>query len=201
MSAARTRISRELARRALGFGATSPPGTPFVPPAVPVPGWAPGRSCEPAAPLPCLRPPAPGQQVHLPAMPGRPDSGCPSARALGVSPSPQAAAQSRSPRRNLTFPELEPLRNPLCRAKEGGQTFHTLRAAGLHPADSLSTCCESHAASLAGEPRQGRQGCCWLISRCRDSQCGWECIILWESALLSNPPSHEPRGGGPVVHC
>lgn len=133
MSAARTRISRELARRALGLGATSPPGTPFVPPAVPVPGRAPGRSCEPAAPLPCHRPPAPGQQVHLPAMPGRPDSGCPSARALGVSPSPQAAAQSRSPRRNLTFPELEPLRNPLCRAKEGGQTFHTLRTAGLLP--------------------------------------------------------------------
>jgi len=141
VSAARTRISRALARRALGLGATSPPGTPSVPPAVRLPGRAPGRSREPAAPPPCLRPPAPAQQVHLPAMPGRPDSGCPSARALGVSSSPQAAAQSRSPWRNLTFPELEPLRNPLCRAEEGGQTFPTLRAAGLHPADSLSTCC------------------------------------------------------------
>lgn len=151
--------------------------------AVPVPVRAPRPPCEPAAPLPChrLRRRA-SRCISRQCQAAR--IRLPSARALGVSPSPQAAAQSRSPRRNLTFPEL--LRNPLCRAKEGGQTFHTLRTAGLYPADSLSTCCESHAASLAGEPRQGRQGCCCFISAAEIPSVGGNAFSLSESALLSN---------------
>lgn len=123
------------------FGGRFPARGPLPTAGCRPPGRAPGPSRGPARPPPCPRSPPAAQQVHLPAVQGRPDSGFPSARASGRVLIPSGISPKPAPPwGNVTFPELESLWNPLCRGEEGGQTFTTLRPAGLHPADSLSTC-------------------------------------------------------------
>lgn len=138
MSAARTRCSRALAPRALGSRLRGRfPARATLPTA-----GRPGPCPAPTVALPCPHPPAPPQQVHLCAVPGRPDSGFPSALVcLWACPHPLRQLLQAGPSwRNLIFLELQSLRHPLCHARAGWADSYHVKPRRRSPADTLSTC-------------------------------------------------------------